>query len=34
MRLTRQKESKDNLFTLGARDAEELSDARVRIQPR
>jgi hypothetical protein len=34
MRLTRQEESKDNLFALGARDAKELSDAQVRIQPR
>jgi hypothetical protein len=28
------KESKDNLFALGARDAKELSNARVHVQPR
>jgi hypothetical protein len=27
------KESKDNLFALGARDAKQLSDAWVRVQP-
>jgi hypothetical protein len=31
---TGQKEIKDNLFALGARDAKELSDAQVRVQLR
>ena len=34
MWLTRQEESKVNLFALGARDAKELSDAQVHVQPR